>query len=52
MGQFNKLPSLIQIWIAEFLAVMFLFPVASKIYERLRPAVEYHSPPLFEEERP
>lgn len=46
MGQFNKLPSLIQIWIAEFLAVMFLFPVASKIYERLHPAVGYHSLPL------
>ena len=46
MGQFNKLPSLVQIWIAEFLAVMFLFPVASKIYERLHPAVAYHSLPL------
>ena len=46
MGQFNKIPSLIQIWFAEFLAVMFLFPVASKIYERLHPAVEYHSLPL------
>ena len=43
MGQFNKIPSLIQIWLAEFLAVMFLFPVASKIYERLHPAVAYKS---------
>lgn len=46
MSQFNKLPSLVQIWFAEFLAVMFLFPVASKIYERLHPAVEFHSLPL------
>jgi hypothetical protein len=46
MGQFNKIPSLIQIWLAEFLAVMFLFPVASKIYERLHPAVAYKSLPL------
>jgi hypothetical protein len=46
VGQFNKIPSIVQIWFAEFLAVMFLFPVASKIYERLQPAVEYHSLPL------
>src|SRR6185369_15860890 len=46
MGQFNKIPSLIQIWLAEFLAVMFLFPVASKIYERIHPAVQFHSLPL------
>ena len=46
MGQFNKLPSLVQIWFAELLGVMFLFPVASKIYERLHPAVEFHSLPL------
>ena len=46
MGSFNKIPSLIQIWFAEFLGVMFLFPVASKIYERFHPAVQYHSLPL------
>lgn len=46
MNQFNKIPSLIQIWFAEFLAVMFLFPVASKIYERLYPAVQFRSLPL------
>jgi hypothetical protein len=46
MGQFNKIPSIVQIWFAEFLAVMFLFPVASKVYERLHPGVEYHSLPL------
>lgn len=43
MGQFNKIPSLVQIWFAEFLAVMFLFPVVSKIYERIHPTVEYNS---------
>ena len=46
MGSFNKIPSIIQIWFAEFLGVMFLFPVASKIYERLHPAVQYRSLPL------
>ena len=46
MSQFNKIPSIIQIWVAEFVAVMFLFPVASKIYERFHPAVAFHSLPL------
>lgn len=46
MAHFNKIPSLIQIWFAEFLAVMFVFSVASKIYERFHPAVQFHSLPL------
>jgi hypothetical protein len=46
MKQFNKIPSIVQIWIAEFLAVMLVFPVASKIYERFHPAAEFHSLPL------
>ena len=46
MGQFNKIPSLIQIWLTEFLAVMFLFPAVSNLYEWLHPAAGYHSLPL------
>lgn len=46
MNQLNKIPSVIQIWVAEFLAVMFLFPIVSKLYERLHPSVGYKSLPL------
>jgi len=31
MKQFIKIPSLIQIFVAEWLAVMFLFPIVSKL---------------------
>lgn len=46
MNQLNKIPSIVQILFAEWLAVMFLFPFASKLYERIHPAVGYQSPPL------
>lgn len=46
MGQLNKIPSVIQIVLAEFLATMFLFPVVSKLYERLHSSVGYKSLPL------
>lgn len=46
MSQFNKIPSIIQILVAEWLAVMFVFPFTSKLYERLHPSVAYHSLPL------
>ena len=46
MKQFTKIPSLIQIFLAEWLAVMFLFPIVSKIYEWLNPSVGYKSLPL------
>jgi len=35
MNQFNKLPSLVQIFPAEFVGVMFLSVPISKLYERL-----------------
>ena len=46
MYQFNKIPSLIQVLVADWIAVMFLFPVVSQLYERLNPSVGYRSLPL------
>ena len=46
MNNFNKIPSLVQIFIAEFFGVMFLMLPFSKLYERLHPSVGYHSLPL------
>jgi uncharacterized membrane protein len=46
VNQFTKIPSLIQILFAEWLAVMFLLPIVSKLYERLHPSINYQSPPL------
>jgi hypothetical protein len=46
MNQLNKIPSIVQILLAEWLAVMLLFPVVSKLYERLHPSVGYQSLPL------
>ena len=46
MKQFTKIPSLIQIFVAEWLAVMFLFPFVSKLYEWIHPSVGYKSLPL------
>ena len=46
MNQLNKVPSLVQILFVEWLAVMFLFPVVSKLYERMHPSVGYQSLPL------
>lgn len=46
MYQFNKIPSLIQILAADWVAVLFLFPVVSNLYERLNPSVGYRSLPL------
>lgn len=42
----KKIPSVIQIFIADMLAVMFLFPVVSKVYELVRKPVGYSSPPF------
>lgn len=46
MNQFNKIPSVIQILVADSIAVMFLFPLVSKLYERVNPGVGYRSLPL------
>jgi len=46
MDNFNKIPSLVQIFIAEFFGVLFLSVPFSKLYEKIHPAVAYHSPPL------
>jgi hypothetical protein len=46
MKQLIKIPSLVQIFVAEWLAVMFLFPIVSKVYERIHPTVGYKSLPL------
>jgi hypothetical protein len=46
VNQFNKIPSVVQILVADWIAVMFLFPVVSKAYERMHPSVAYHSLPL------
>jgi hypothetical protein len=46
MKQFIKIPSLIQIFVAEWLAVMFLFPIVSKLYEWTHPNIGYNSLPL------
>ncbi len=45
MDQFNKIPSLIQILVADWIAVLFMFPVVSKLYERLNPSVGFRSLP-------
>jgi hypothetical protein len=46
MKQFKKIPSIIQILAAEWVSVMFLFPIVSKLYERTHPSVGYRSLPL------
>src|SRR5947208_12057851 len=46
MDQFNKIPSLVQIFIAEFFGVLFLSVPISKIYERIHPPSGYQSLPL------
>src|SRR6185436_7123057 len=46
MDNFNKIPSLVQIFMAEFFGVLFLSVPFSKLYEKIHPAVAYHSPPL------
>src|SRR5437660_2077758 len=46
MIAFNKIPSLVQIFMAEFLGVMFLSSPVSKLYERIHPQLGYQSLPL------
>jgi hypothetical protein len=46
MDNFNKIPSLVQIFIAEFFGVLLLSVPFSKFYEKIHPTVAYHSPPL------
>jgi len=46
MDNFNKIPSLVQIFIAEFLGVLFLSVPFSKLYEKTHPSVAYRTPPL------
>ena len=46
MYHFDKLPSLVQIFIAEFFGVMLLSVPISKIYERIHPPAGYQSLPL------
>jgi hypothetical protein len=42
----SKIPSLVQIFMAEFFGVMFLSVPISKTYERLHPPAGYQSLPL------
>ena len=46
MNSFNKIPSLVQIFIAEFFGVLLLSVPVSKLYEKIHPPKGYQSAPL------
>ena len=46
MNSFNKIPSLVQLFIAEFFGVLLLSVPVSKLYEKIHPPTGYHSAPL------